>query len=199
VIILPNLEGIADFAVYIDRKPCGEPFYVGKGDRARVARTFRSRYHSAVVAKYPGCYRELHYTGTEDLCLHIEQRLIAHYGRRKPGPGGKVGPLINLTDGGEGTSGHVATDETRAKVSAAAKVQWEDPEYVAKNSAARKAKWQDPEYAAKNSAATKVQWQDPEYAAKMSAARKAYWQRNRDALVQIKFFAATSHYFHEAA
>ena len=42
--------------------------------------------------------------------------------------------------------------ETKAKLSAANKRRWQDPEYRAKQSAAQKKKWQDPEYRAKISA-----------------------------------------------
>jgi len=80
------------------------------------------------------------------------------------------------------------TDETRAKLSAATKKLWQDPEYRAKQitthtgkhytaeartkkSAASKKYWQDPEYRAKHSATTKKLWEDPEYRARQIAAR----------------------------
>ena len=48
------------------------------------------------------------------------------------------------------------TAETRAKISAAAKKSWQDPEYQAKMRAARKKRWEDPEYQTKQSAARKT-------------------------------------------
>lgn len=45
----------------------------------------------------------------------VEMELIAKYGRKDLGRG----PLLNLTDGGEGSSGRIATEEFRKNMSAA--------------------------------------------------------------------------------
>jgi len=50
--------------------------------------------------------------------------------------------------------------ENRARMSAALKKQWQDPEYRARMSAASRKQWQDPEYRARMSAARKKQRQD---------------------------------------
>ena len=63
------------------------------------------------------------------------------------------------------------TDETKAKLSAAAKKSWQDPEFRAKHSATMKKFWEDPEYRARQNAAMKKRWQDPEYRARQIAAR----------------------------
>ena len=54
----------------------------------------------------------LHENLTEEHALEKEVELIAFYGRRVNG-----GCLTNATDGGEGSSGYVATPETRRKLS----------------------------------------------------------------------------------
>ena len=62
-----------------------------------------------------------------------------------------------------------------AKISAAKKRAWADPEVRAKMSAASKRAWADPEVRAKISAARKRALADPEVRAKISAARKRAW------------------------
>ncbi len=75
-----------------------------------------------------------------------------------------------------------APDSCRAKgnghcrschMRAAAKANWQDPEFRAKQAAATKANWQDPEFRAKQAAAVKANWQDPEFRARNAAAVKA--------------------------
>lgn len=52
----------------------------------------------------------------EHACL-FEKKFIDFYGRKNL----KRGPLCNLTDGGDGSHGYIATKETRKKLSEAAK------------------------------------------------------------------------------
>jgi len=78
----------------------------------------------------------------------------------------------NLTKGGEGTNGHAHSVETKAKITAANKKRWEDPEQRAKRSAGLKNYFKDPEYRARHSAKMKVINTCPEYRAKMSVAKK---------------------------
>ena len=73
-------------------------------------------------------------------------------------------------------AGNHFTAETKAKMSAAHKECWQDPEYQARQIATHKKCWQDPEYRAKQIAARKKRWQDPEYRAKQSAVQKKRWQ-----------------------
>jgi len=54
------------------------------------------------------------------------------------------------------------TAETRAKLSAAQKKNWQDPEYRARLSATMKKRRQSPEYRARQRAARKKHWQDAE-------------------------------------
>jgi hypothetical protein len=117
--------GQRSFFVYVDRKPCGEPFYVGKGTKARVARLDRrTRHHSNITAKYPGWTRTVLCEGTEEYCFFIENRAILTFGRLDK----KTGTLINLTDGGEGASGSIKSDKARALQSESMRKAWSDPE-----------------------------------------------------------------------
>jgi hypothetical protein len=50
---------------------------------------------------------------TESDAIRSEIRLIQHFGRRDL----QFGPLLNITDGGEGTIGYTHTEETKRKMS----------------------------------------------------------------------------------
>ena len=106
------LSGHHPFYVYILCRPCGEPFYVGKGVRFRClqheadARTTNALTHKLNVV------RSLHRQEIsvaycldssypdEAEALAREKALISEIGRHDLG----LGPLTNQTDGGEGTS-----------------------------------------------------------------------------------------------
>lgn len=132
------------YYVYTDYKPCGEPFYVGKGNIERVKQKERNRFHQSICDKYPGWYREIVLEETEPSCFAEEKRLIALYGRRDLG----VGTLVNLTDGGEGVSGHIHSEETRAKIADVQKGRVRSAETKDKLSVAAKGKPKSDEHRA---------------------------------------------------
>lgn len=106
-----------DFYVYIHRKQSnGEVFYVGKGkDKRAWRRDGRTDYWHRVVNKH-GVVVEIVLSGLQEwYAFELETDLITLYGRKDLGEG----YLINMADGGEGASGVIATDEVRAKMSAA--------------------------------------------------------------------------------
>lgn len=91
------------FYVYIHKKPDGTPFYVGKGHGKRAYNFYRrSEWHKNIVAKYGqsniiieiiNCLNELQAFDLEK--IYIKQFKLSGV------------CLVNLTDGGEGTSGLV--------------------------------------------------------------------------------------------
>lgn len=94
-----------------------EPFYVGKGSKDRGFKIKNKRRSNFLLNK-------IHKTGTpliiiykkglsEKKAFNIEKELIKRIGRRDL----KTGPLCNLTDGGEGISGHSHSSETKVKIS----------------------------------------------------------------------------------
>lgn len=85
--------------VYVDRKPCGEPFYVGIGNAKRVAKLGRNVWHTKITQKYPDWSRTVVASMfTWEAACDVERQLIAEFGRRDLG----TGSLTNHTDGGEG-------------------------------------------------------------------------------------------------
>lgn len=120
-----------DFYVYVHRRASdGRVFYVGKGRNRRAwVKGRRGNHWQHIVKKYGLCV-QIAVSGLDEVCaFSIERMIIAKYGRSN---------LVNLTDGGEGTSGNVVTekakehlrqvnigrfvsDETRQKISASNK------------------------------------------------------------------------------
>ena len=103
------------FYAYIHYKPDFTPFYVGKG-LLRRANSLKQRnsYYMATVEKYGAeniiigkfeCSRE-------ENAFDLERGIIKCL--KKAGV-----KITNFTDGGEGSSGRVQSEETRAKISAA--------------------------------------------------------------------------------
>jgi hypothetical protein len=120
--------------IYYDPSRNNEPIYVGKGHKLRAWR------HLTLKGNGPFTCRLKHmkknnvkpvigiYSGfDEELALLVEVELIAKFGRKDLGRG----PLLNLTDGGEGTKGNTGkqawnknipmAEETKEKLSKANK------------------------------------------------------------------------------
>jgi hypothetical protein len=98
--------------VYLDRKPDGTPFYVGIGNARRVKHIDRNHWHAAVREKYSGWTRTVIESADREKCKEFEMFLIAEIGRRDLGKG----PLVNLTDGGEGAEGLIQSPEACEKI-----------------------------------------------------------------------------------
>jgi len=94
------LSPFSKWFVYVDfRLDTNKPFYVGKGNNARVKRIARNRYHSNVVKKHGFNRRIVFSSNDEQLCLLIESHLISELKTRNCFGG------ANFTDGGDGVSG----------------------------------------------------------------------------------------------
>ena len=102
--------------VYIHKKKeSGEVFYVGIGDceKRAYSKDSRNRWWRFTVKKYDYIVEITHKDIIwEEACV-IEKYLIAFYGRKNLG----LGTLVNLTDGGDGSFGHVPSQETKQKTS----------------------------------------------------------------------------------
>ena len=115
-----------DYYVYIHfKKSNGEPFYVGKGIKNRdTATKGRNTFWHSVVNKHDYIVSRVANNLTEEEALNFEKVLIGKLGRRNLG----TGPLVNLTDGGDGISGHIQSEETRRKKSISLKGRIITPE-----------------------------------------------------------------------
>jgi hypothetical protein len=171
------------FFVYVDCKPDGTPFYIGKGNADRLNKKKRvNRHHTNICAKYPDWYRGLAFMGNEQEAFAKEIELIAKY----------RAIIVNRTNGGEGVSGltpwnkglpmlpHVkemllsaklgkkASEETKKKMSEAHKG----------NSYAKGVKHTD-ETKAKMSQASKSHIRTPEWKQKIAESVKANWAKRK--------------------
>lgn len=101
-----------------------EPFYVGKGKDYRYKRHLReseytknNNYKNNKIKKIINCglkpivikFRE---NLTESLAHELEEKMILEIGRYDLG----LGPLANFTNGGEGNSGQIMSEETKEKL-----------------------------------------------------------------------------------
>lgn len=123
------------FFVYAHCRPDMTPFYIGKGDRRRANNLTRNAWHRKVVSKYgkENIIVELFACASEKEAFFREKLTISALRRS-----GVV--LCNMTDGGEGASGHVHSEETKAIISATHKGKLVSEETRAKMSEALKGK-----------------------------------------------------------
>ena len=90
------------------------PFYIGKGIGKRAREKFRrSKHWKAVVKKYGYDIRILYENLSEEDAFWIETKLIGMFGRSDKG----LGPLVNHTDGGDGSSGAVRSEKSKKQTS----------------------------------------------------------------------------------
>ena len=99
-----------NYYVYMYLREDGTPYYIGKGTCRRAWKVAgravsRPEDESRIVIHADNL--------TEDQALSLEMELIAEYGRKDNG----TGILRNLTDGGDGISGHSHSEETKQKMS----------------------------------------------------------------------------------
>lgn len=107
-----------------------EPFYVGKGhnkrylDHLKYSERKRKSYFRDKLLKILSEFSKedienyiliLRNNLTEQEAFDLEKQLVEEIGRYNLG----VGPLTNLTNGGEGTSGHIVSEERKKQIAKA--------------------------------------------------------------------------------
>jgi hypothetical protein len=145
------------------RNDTGAVFYVGKGRCKRAHSKQRNSLWRNIVAKHGHMVHVAMSNLTEEDAFEHEKFLILCF--KDMGV-----PLCNMTDGGEGISGLVHSDEARAAISAARTGKKATPETRAKISEANKNRVYTPEARANNAAAQKGKKKTPEHIAAVSAA-----------------------------
>jgi hypothetical protein len=98
-----------------------EVFYIGKGTNRRnqyqyeraYAKENRNRIWNAIVALCNGAYTVEIFMEFDDpdICVAKEKELIALYGRKDT----RSGTLCNMTDGGDGSWGHIVSEKEKAR------------------------------------------------------------------------------------
>lgn len=104
-----------EFYTYVWRDAAQVPFYVGKGKGRRAFKTAdRSKEFKEIYSQGDCAVEIVDWFMHESQAHALEVELIERYGRREIG-----GLLVNKTDGGEGVSGIILSDEARKKISVA--------------------------------------------------------------------------------
>lgn len=101
------------FYVYMYLREDKTPYYVGKGSGKRAW----CKAHTVAVPKDTQRILILYDNLNEESSFKLEKYFISYYGRKDNG----TGILRNLTDGGDGASGHIKSIETKAKIGKAHK------------------------------------------------------------------------------
>ena len=87
------------------------PFYIGKGHKKRAwSKNNRNTWWKNIVAKHGFEVRLLAEHISEEDAIYLEIQLIGMFGRADLGKG----PLVNMTDGGDGTSGVISARKGKA-------------------------------------------------------------------------------------
>lgn len=115
-----------------------EVFYIGIGKTEKRAYSIynRNKHWKHIVNKYGYSVEIIAKVETWELACELEQFLIQEYGRKDLG----TGTLVNMTDGGEGRTNIVVSEETRQKMSKAKKGETHSEEAKLKMSLSKKGK-----------------------------------------------------------
>ena len=157
--------------VYAYLREDDSPYYIGKGKDDRAYRK-----HKGISVPKDKSRIFFMETNLSDLgALALERRYIRWYGRKD----NNTGILRNKTDGGEGCSGVIRTEEQNKAISDRLTGRKLSPEHSANIAAAKKGVKQSPEHVAKLIAAkkgVKLGTQSPEHKANIAAAKKGVKQ-----------------------
>ena len=140
----------ATFYVYLMSRLDGRPCYVGKGKGERWrhhGKCGRNRHLISIIKQARAQGQELPRVKvlegiTEEHAFRVEKALIAFFGREDLG----TGLLVNLTDGGDGTSGYRPSAELIERQAATRRGRPQSPESNAKRSAALRGRKKSPEH-----------------------------------------------------
>ena len=104
------------YSIYCHKKlGTSEIFYIGQADNTirPYSRNHRNNWWHNIVNKHGFSVFILAENLSKENADNLEKWLIKEIGRRDKG----LGPLVNLTDGGEGAIGRKVSDKTKEKIS----------------------------------------------------------------------------------
>lgn len=119
-----------------------EPFYVGEGHNRRMYGHINEAFRSNKKSHKLNVIRKIYRNGFEPIIIKIKENMlnkealdyeiyvIKTIGRKNK----KLGPLTNLTDGGDGYSGKIYSEKELQKISNSNKLFWSKPENKEKHS-----------------------------------------------------------------
>lgn len=149
----------------------GTPYYIGKGKDKRAFLQHKTPNNSGVPTPVVSCIVFLETNLSEIGSLALERRYIEWYGRLDK----NTGILHNRTDGGDGTSGRIQSEEAKIKIGAASANRIRKPvseETRKRQSVGGKGLKRSDETRTKISAAFKGKAKSEEACKNMSIARK---------------------------
>ena len=162
------------FYIYAAFRPWnGTPCYIGKGGRNDRMSTHQMRGVRHPNRLFANIFKKAQRMGqnvifvklrmglSEAEALAAEMALIAAVGRKPHGP------LVNRTDGGEGSSGLFHTPKSRSMMRAAQEKANNNLEILIKKSEAAKRRWKNPAYREAISASRKATHNTSEFKEKM--------------------------------
>ena len=165
---------------YLDPRPgrIGETIYVGKGtiSQRRAHKHWKYKADNIILDRIFKECRAAHLVAPCELvaafadeaeAFALERELIAQFGRRDLGRG----TLCNLTDGGEGASGHVHSPEARTKMAVAHTGMKRPIDVVERCAAFHRGRRRSADVRAKFAAISTGKAHTPEAKAKVSAAQ----------------------------
>lgn len=176
---------MTEYYVYIWRYPDRTPFYVGIGNRARIAKKLRNRLCNRVVEKIERdggkVVKELFQVECKERAKFIERSLILQIGRRDLG----TGPLVNFTEGGDGVK--TPSAEVREKMGAANRGRKRSPETCAKIGAAKKGQSIPQDQRDRQAAKMRGRVKSPETCARISQSKKGIAPTEKVKIAQMLY------------
>ena len=159
-----------------------EPFYVGKGSNSRaydhlkpgkstnpILRNKVNKIKRVFSKPIIIIYKEML---LENVAFDLERALVKTIGRKDL----KLGPLLNLTDAGEGNVGWIPSIKTRQKMKDSNKIRWSRPEEREVISNSIKELWKNDDYKKNVSASMKKSHNTKESKAKSREIQQQRWK-----------------------